>query len=122
MTLVTAIIPAFNAQATIGATLASVRAQTHAELEIIVVDDGSTDGTRAEVLRHSAVDPRVRLVEQSNGGVAAARNRGIADYVNAMPPRSRKSYKQIFLMLDGTARVADSRTVCEASRACRAIA
>ena len=79
MTLVTAIIPAFNAQATIGATLASVRAQTHRDLEIIVVDDGSTDDTRAEVLRHAAADPRVRLVEQPNGGVAAARNRGMAE-------------------------------------------
>lgn len=52
----------------------------------------------------------------------ALRDRGIADYVNAMPPRSRKSYKQIFLMLDGTAQVADSRTVCEASRECRSLA
>jgi glycosyltransferase involved in cell wall biosynthesis len=79
VTLVTAVIPAWNAEGTIDATLSSVRTQTHRELEIIVVDDGSTDGTRERVRRHVAVDPRVRLVEQPNSGVAAARNRGIAE-------------------------------------------
>nr|WP_294170432.1 glycosyltransferase family 2 protein [uncultured Sphingomonas sp.] len=75
----TAIIPAHNAEGTIDATLASVRAQTHRELEIIVVDDGSTDGTRQRVRSHAAADSRIRLVAQANGGVAAARNRGIAE-------------------------------------------
>ncbi len=79
MTLVAAIIPAHNAERTIDATLASVRAQTHRALEIIVVDDGSTDGTRERVERHAAADARVRLVEQPNRGVAAARNRGVAE-------------------------------------------
>lgn len=73
------VIPAFNAERTVDRTLASVRAQTHADLEIIVVDDGSTDGTSDTVLAHAREDPRVRLVRQSNGGVAAARNRGIAE-------------------------------------------
>lgn len=79
MTLVAAIIPAFNAERTIDATLRSVRGQTHQELEIIVVDDGSTDETSSVVQYHAATDPRVRLVSQANGGVAAARNRGIAE-------------------------------------------
>ena len=74
----TVIVPAYNAEPTIDATLASVRAQTHGELEILVVDDGSTDGTAAKVRRHAAADPRVRLITQDNAGVAAARNRGIA--------------------------------------------
>ena len=46
-TLVSVVIPAYNAQATLDETLSSVRAQTHQTLEIIVVDDGSTDGTHA---------------------------------------------------------------------------
>ena len=79
LTLVAVIVPAFNAERTIDATLASVRAQTHSELEIIVVDDGSTDGTAATVMRHAADDPRIRLIAQANAGVAAARNRGIAE-------------------------------------------
>jgi glycosyltransferase involved in cell wall biosynthesis len=77
--LVTVIIPAYNAAATIDETLLSVRAQTHATLEILVVDDGSSDGTRAIVERHAAADPRIRLICQTNGGVAAARNRGLAE-------------------------------------------
>jgi glycosyltransferase involved in cell wall biosynthesis len=77
--LVTVIVPAYNAGATIGATLDSIRAQTHTSLEVLVIDDGSTDATAETVLRHASVDPRIRLIRQSNKGVAAARNRGIAE-------------------------------------------
>jgi glycosyltransferase involved in cell wall biosynthesis len=76
--LVSVIIPAYNARATIDDTLNSVRSQTHRNLEIVVVDDGSTDDTAIVAQRHSAVDVRVRIVRQDNAGVAAARNTGIA--------------------------------------------
>jgi glycosyltransferase involved in cell wall biosynthesis len=74
--LVSVVVPAYNAQATLDETLQSVREQTHRVLEIIVVDDGSTDGTRALAERHAAVDPRVVVLHQPNAGVAAARNAG----------------------------------------------
>jgi glycosyltransferase involved in cell wall biosynthesis len=74
--LVSVVVPAWNAQATLDATLHSVRAQTHQALEIIVVDDGSTDGTRALAERHAAADMRVSVLHQANAGVAAARNAG----------------------------------------------
>jgi glycosyltransferase involved in cell wall biosynthesis len=77
--LVTVIVPAFDAAVTIDETLRSVRAQTWRELEILAVDDGSRDGTPEIVLRHAAADPRIRLIRQFNAGVAAARNRGIAE-------------------------------------------
>lgn len=75
---VSVVIPAFNAQSTLSDTLSSVRAQTHANLEIIVVDDGSTDQTLSVAEVHVALDSRVRLIAMANGGVASARNAGIA--------------------------------------------
>ena len=77
--LVTVVVPAFNAQSTVDACLKSVRAQSHQDLEILVVNDGSIDLTSEIVKRHIQQDSRVRLIEQQNRGVAAARNRAIAE-------------------------------------------
>jgi len=75
--LVSVVVPAYNAEAFIATTLISAAYQTYERLEIVVVDDGSTDRT-AEVVREFAVhDPRVKLLQQANAGVAAARNHGI---------------------------------------------
>lgn len=77
---VSVVIPAYNAAATIGAALASVQGQTERRLEILVVDDASTDSTVATVLDQAARDPRIRLIRLAvNGGPAVARNRGIAE-------------------------------------------
>lgn len=76
--LVSVIIAAYNAAGFISATCRSAMRQTLDDIEIIVVDDGSTDGTRDIVEALAATDPRIRLICQSNQGVAAARNRGIA--------------------------------------------
>lgn len=78
-TLVSVIIPAYNAARTIDETLRSARHQTHRNLEILVVNDGSKDATAQIVLQHGALDARVKLITQPNSGVAAARNRGIAE-------------------------------------------
>jgi glycosyltransferase involved in cell wall biosynthesis len=82
--LVSVVIPAFNAARTIDETLRSVRAQTHKSLEILVVDDGSSDATPQIVTEHARLDDRVRLINQQNGGVARARNRGIAEATAAL--------------------------------------
>ena len=74
--LVSVVVPAHNAEATLDETLRSVRAQSHANLEIIVVDDGSSDMTDVVAEAHAAQDPRIRIIKQENQGVAAARNRG----------------------------------------------
>lgn len=76
--LVSVIIPAYNAADTIAVTLASVRAQSYRSIEIIVVDDGSTDDTLDIVRTIARDEPRLRIIAQANGGVARARNAAIA--------------------------------------------
>ncbi|HAL05212.1 MAG TPA: glycosyltransferase family 2 protein, partial [Verrucomicrobiales bacterium] len=68
------VLPARNAAATIERATRSILGSTHRELELIIIDDGSTDGT-AEVIRQID-DPRLRLIQQEPGGVCAAANRG----------------------------------------------
>jgi glycosyltransferase involved in cell wall biosynthesis len=76
--LVSVIIPAYNAEVFIGRTLESVISQTYKNLEIIVVDDGSQDRTASIVESFMEIDSRIVLFKQANAGVAAARNLAIA--------------------------------------------
>jgi glycosyltransferase involved in cell wall biosynthesis len=71
------VIPAYNASRTIVATIRSVFQQTEQDFEVIVVDDGSTDGTAART-RSVADDSRLTVITQPNGGASAARNAGVA--------------------------------------------
>lgn len=75
---VSVIIPAYNAAATIERTISSVLNQTYADLEILVVDDGSTDGTASLVRRIAGSDRRIILLQKPNGGLVSARNHGIS--------------------------------------------
>ncbi len=75
--LVSVVIPAFNASAYIERTLRSAVRQTYTALEIIVVNDGSTDDTAQLVEQIAMTDSRIRLLSTPNRGVAAARNTGI---------------------------------------------
>jgi glycosyltransferase involved in cell wall biosynthesis len=75
--LVSVIIPAFNAAENIRQTLDSVLAQTYPNIEVVVVDDGSSDATNSVVKEFAAQDPRIQLVQQSNAGAGAARNTAI---------------------------------------------
>jgi glycosyltransferase involved in cell wall biosynthesis len=72
--LVSVILPAYNARTTIAQAVQSVLSQDYVTLELLVVDDGSTDGTA----EHPALqDPRIRVLQQQNAGPAAARNMGL---------------------------------------------
>ena len=76
--LVSVVMPAYNRQATIAPALASVLGQSYRHLELLVVDDGSTDATAVVVERFAAVDDRVRFVRLGeNAGRSAARNRAL---------------------------------------------
>ena len=75
--LVSVIVPAYNAERYLARALASVLDQTYTNMEILVVDDGSTDSTREVAQRFAKVDSRVYVLCQKNSGVAAARNEGI---------------------------------------------
>lgn len=77
--LVSVILPAYRAEATIAAAIDSLQRQSHAQLEIIVVDDASPDKTFDIVSDLAQNDPRIVALQQaSNGGAYAARNRGLA--------------------------------------------
>lgn len=76
MPLVSVLVAAYNAEPFLAETLDSVLAQTHRPLEVIIVDDGSTDGTLALALRYEAAHPGIiRAIAQPNSGACAARNR-----------------------------------------------
>lgn len=75
--LVSVVIPAFNAERFLATTLSSVQKQTYDTLEVLVVDDGSTDATARIAEQYARADPRIRIMTQSNGGVASARNLGL---------------------------------------------
>lgn len=80
--MISVVIPLYNKEKSIVATLQSVLAQTYTDYEVIIVDDGSTDNS-LNVVRsfvHSFTDSSViKIIRQSNAGVSAARNRGIEE-------------------------------------------
>ncbi|HLI66984.1 MAG TPA: glycosyltransferase [Caulobacteraceae bacterium] len=75
--LVSVLIPCFNEEKVIAASVGRILESNWSRLEVIILDDGSTDGTAAEVEKHFAGEPRVRLIRFPNGGKAMALNRGL---------------------------------------------
>lgn len=78
--LVSVLVAAWNAAATLPAALRALSAQSWRALEILVIDDASTDGTAAQARAEAARDPRIRVIDMpENAGAYAARNRGLAE-------------------------------------------
>jgi glycosyltransferase involved in cell wall biosynthesis len=76
---VSVVIPAYEQAMYLSAAIESVLGQTERELELLVVDDGSTDDSAVIVEKYAQLDSRVRLLRQENRGAAAARNHGIRE-------------------------------------------
>lgn len=121
--LITCVVSLYNKAASVGAAIASVRAQSVRDWEMIVVDDGSTDGGTAEVERQSAEDPRIRVVRQANAGVSAARNHGMElargtylHFFDADDEMLPEAYERLLAgMRDGVHGAAGAYDVCSPS-------
>lgn len=77
--MISVIIPVYNTKQYLRSCLDSILAQTCTDLEILFIDDGSTDGSAELLDAFAAEDSRIRVIHQPNGGVCAARNRGIEE-------------------------------------------
>jgi hypothetical protein len=75
---VSIVMAAYNAAATIERSIASIQQQDFTHWQLFVVDDGSADDTAARVQAMANADPRIHVIQQANGGTAAARNNGLA--------------------------------------------
>lgn len=113
--LVSVIIPVYNPGTALRKCLDSVMTQTYGNIEIIVINDGSTDGSHSICSEYASKDRRIKYISQPNAGVSAARNRGIdsssgeyicfvdsddyleADYVKSMADAIRKSRADIVI-------------------------
>ena len=76
--MISVVMPVYNGEAFVARAVQSVLDQTSPRWEIVAVDDGSRDGTRAILEQFAARDPRIRVVHQENAGVSAARNAAMA--------------------------------------------
>jgi len=74
---VSCLLPVYNGEVFLEEAIASILGQTFGDFEIVVVDDGSTDGTADILARLARADPRIRVHRQANGGIVAALNAGL---------------------------------------------
>ncbi|ASU56671.1 bifunctional glycosyltransferase/CDP-glycerol:glycerophosphate glycerophosphotransferase [Nocardiopsis dassonvillei] len=77
MVALSVVVPIYNVERYLDECLRSLQVQTWDDLEVVMVDDGSPDGSAAIAARYAEQDPRFRLIQQENGGLGAARNTGI---------------------------------------------
>lgn len=106
MPLVSIIIPCYNVAGFMKKCLDTVCAQTLRDIEIICINDGSTDGTPDILREYEAADERIRLINQPNAGVAAARNAGLdaacGKYIGFADPDDYVSpvmFQRLFFMI-----------------------
>ena len=79
--MISVIVPVYNVEEYLEECLESIQHQTYTDIEIILVNDGSTDGSRDICERFCQIDSRFKLINQGNQGLSAARNRGVKESV-----------------------------------------
>ncbi len=77
--MISIIVPVYNRENKVGSCIASILNQTYTDLELILVDDGSTDNSVAVCEEYAKQDKRIRIIQKENGGVSSARNCGIKE-------------------------------------------
>lgn len=109
MPRISVVVPVYQVESYLATCLQSLARQTERDLEVIMVDDGSTDGSRALAERFAAHDRRFRLVCQANGGLGSARNTGTAlatgeflAFVDSDDVLPRDAYERLLRALDAT--------------------
>ena len=75
--LISVIVPVYNVEKYINRCVDSIRSQSYSNIEIILVDDGSTDGSSAICDEYKVLDARIKVIHKKNGGLSSARNTGI---------------------------------------------
>jgi glycosyltransferase involved in cell wall biosynthesis len=126
--LISVVIPCYNVEKHVAKCIESVLGQTYRKLEVIVVNDGSTDGT-ADILKRYLSDGRFRYTERTNAGVSAARNAGIdaaegeylafADSDDYLEPEMYEKLRDALTRTDADTAVCDYNVVYEGGRADR---
>lgn len=116
---VSVIMPAYNAAATLEASANSVLSQKLSELELIIVDDGSIDGTQSVCRRLEKKDERVRVISTANSGPAAARNTGLnaaaGEFVTFVDSDDLILPEMLSVMLEAARETGAGAVVCGAS-------
>ena len=112
--LISVILPAYNVAHSIRDTIDDILAQSYKNIEILCVNDGSTDATE-EVIKAFA-DPRIRYFSKRNGGVSSARNMGLdnaeGEYISFADPGDRVDKDFIFYLYDLLASTSSDLSIC----------
>lgn len=106
MPQISVIVPVYNAERWLRRCVDSILAQTFTDFELLLIDDGSTDGSGAIIDAYAAADPRVRPFHKPNGGVSSARNLGLdnarAPWISFVDADDYVDPRWLEFLLDGT--------------------
>ena len=99
--LVSVIVPIYNAGPYLEQCLDSIVGQTHNNLEIILLNDGSTDGSLSIMQRYATTDDRIKIVDKQNQGYGATCNRGLTEatgtWISIVEPDDRNVFRHAYL-------------------------